>query len=558
MNDDVQWLEEYARTGSPQAFARLVETHLGLVYSAALRQLKDHHLAEDVTQQAFIKLAQKAPSLKRETVPAAWLLVTTRYLARDAKRAAARRAARERKVAEMRSTVPASPDHDPWSDIEPLLDEAMCSLSADDQRAVTLRYLQGRNVEQVAAALDVSRDAAAQRLHRAIGRLRDYLQRRGAVVDQAALGSLMLSRALQQPPPALAASVVKSAAALHTGAGIFSKGAAMAAVSTKVKLITTAAILALTLGGTATVIYKVTQEPQTRVLAINPDAAPSAAPAAAAIPVAGEEAWRTRFNEVYSLAPAEVLKRIPTPYILERNAYFTSITRAGGGMPVPSLGGISVAAALFNFDQQPQASMLLFYRQFDFLGLAQALAGLRSLDFDRLGSLRSLSLPGDWVWRRGTAGPVVMEALQEILAKDFGRQIRFVRRTVDRDVIVATGTIQLHKLPKEMNDTVAIYVGKRTGDGLSVSGGSTSEFVSELGETLGVKAISDAAPIDKQFSWKLYVKPEQMRQPGAREELLKNISEQTGIVFTMERRRVEIWFVESPPGITPPTAPDQK
>jgi hypothetical protein len=149
-----------------------------------------------------------------------------------------------------------------------------------------------------------------------------------------------------------------------------------------------------------------------------------------------------------------------------------------------------------------------------------------------------------------------MGALQEILARDFSRQIRFVRRTVDRDVLIATGTIQIHTLPREMHDNVAVYVGKRTGDGLSGTGGSTSQFVYDLGDILGVKAINEAIPKDKQFWWHVYVKPEQTRAPGARDELLKNISDQTGIHFKMDRRPVEIWFIESPPDVAQPTASD--
>ena len=61
--DDLKLLREYAINHSESAFETVVSRHVRLVYSAALRQTHDPHLAEEVTQVVFTILAKKAGRL---------------------------------------------------------------------------------------------------------------------------------------------------------------------------------------------------------------------------------------------------------------------------------------------------------------------------------------------------------------------------------------------------------------------------------------------------------------------------------------------------------------
>src|SRR4051794_34483226 len=121
--DDRTLLSEYARRNSEEAFAALVSQHINLVYSVALRQVGNAHLAEEITQVVFIILARKAGSLSSKTIIPGWLCRTARYASANALTIQRRQKHREQE-GYMQSSLNET-ESDTWQQIEPLLDDVM-------------------------------------------------------------------------------------------------------------------------------------------------------------------------------------------------------------------------------------------------------------------------------------------------------------------------------------------------------------------------------------------------------------------------------------------------
>lgn len=209
MSDDMELLREFAANRSESAFAALVERHVALVHSAALRQVVDPQLAEEVSQNVFVLLARKAASLGPKTILPAWLYRTTRFMAADVLKAQRRRQAREQE-AFMQSQFEQETD-DAWNQFAPVLDEAMATLGETDRAALVLRYFEKRTAREIAGMLSVKESAAQKRVTRALEKLRTILTRRGVCLSASALGTALAANAVEAAPAGLAAAITSTA-----------------------------------------------------------------------------------------------------------------------------------------------------------------------------------------------------------------------------------------------------------------------------------------------------------------------------------------------------------
>jgi uncharacterized protein (TIGR03435 family) len=262
MTEDMELVREYARRHSEDAFATLVSRYVNLVYSVALRQLRDASLAQEVTQATFIILARKAGSLEPKTILSAWLCRTAQYAAANALRSERRRQGREQEIYMQSMLNQPESETSPWAEIAPLLDIAMAGLGEKDHSAIVLRFFEGKDLKQVGAALGVNENTAKTRVSRAVEKLRKFFVKRGVNVQAAVLTAGISANSVQAAPVALAKSV--TAVAIAKGAAASSstltliKGTLKLMAWTKLKtsVVAVAAVL-LAVAGTTTLSFKV-------------------------------------------------------------------------------------------------------------------------------------------------------------------------------------------------------------------------------------------------------------------------------------------------------------
>ncbi len=250
--DDMDLVRQYARDTSEAAFTALVSRHLNLVYSVAVRQTRDPHLAEDIAQVVFLILARKAASLDSTTVVSGWLCRTTRFVSANAMKRQLRRQHREQEA--FMSSEEGSDETGDWKQIEPLLDEAMERLGEKDHSAVVLRFFEGRSFSEVAIALGTSEAGAKMRVNRALEKLRRSFSRRGFRCSAAAIAGAVSAHSVHAAPVGLTvsvtAAVVQKTAATASSLTLLETTLKIMAL-TKLKTVAVAGVIALFAVGTA-------------------------------------------------------------------------------------------------------------------------------------------------------------------------------------------------------------------------------------------------------------------------------------------------------------------
>lgn len=156
--------------GDREAFARLYALTRGAVYALALSLLRDAHEAQDVAQDAFVRVWESAPAYRSQGSPMAWLLTITRNLARSRLRQSGRQVELDE---ETWNAIPAA---DPDVEDRQVLREALARLGAGEREIVLLHAVTGLKHREIAQLLELPLSTVLSKYHRGLKKLKALMK----------------------------------------------------------------------------------------------------------------------------------------------------------------------------------------------------------------------------------------------------------------------------------------------------------------------------------------------------------------------------------------------
>ncbi|HRC58129.1 MAG TPA: RNA polymerase sigma factor [Kofleriaceae bacterium] len=161
------WVQGLVR-GDPAAFDEVFLAYRRRIFGYFVRMTGRGDLAEDLTQEVFLRLARSARGLRPDTRLRAWLFTVAHNVLVSHARAARVTAALASELAERPRPAEATPfEAMASSATSARVERALEQLPAACREVILLVAIEGLPAAEAGAALGLSAEAVRQRLHRA-------------------------------------------------------------------------------------------------------------------------------------------------------------------------------------------------------------------------------------------------------------------------------------------------------------------------------------------------------------------------------------------------------
>jgi len=167
--------------GDRHSFEQLYDRYSGILFSTAYRILNDQSGAEDVLQDVFIQIWEKAPLYDRSRgKPLTWAVTMTRNKAIDRLRSVNRRSRLQGEMERQVSIFDDFSDRSSLDEVESaensqLIRQGVRQLSKEQRQAIELAFFSGMSQSEIAEAIGEPIGTIKARIRRGMMRLKEIL-----------------------------------------------------------------------------------------------------------------------------------------------------------------------------------------------------------------------------------------------------------------------------------------------------------------------------------------------------------------------------------------------
>jgi RNA polymerase sigma-70 factor (ECF subfamily) len=170
-----------AAAGDAAAFQALVERHRSMVYRVAYQFAGNHHDAEDIAQEVFVKVYRSLDRFRQDAQLSSWMYRIVMNACIDHRRrhspagAAPFSEDAEHKMLNTPEETPGPEERAYAGELGAVLESAIAELPKGQRIVFVMRHHQGLKLCEIAEALGLAEGTVKRQLHAAVHRLRQAL-----------------------------------------------------------------------------------------------------------------------------------------------------------------------------------------------------------------------------------------------------------------------------------------------------------------------------------------------------------------------------------------------